>query len=135
MALSNTNQVNQASYFKVYVHTLWLTGYCRTNILSTSVRLLEEIPINGKSVKVMWSLRRTQILNESETVVYLANLDKSIGEKTLRDTFSAFGSVISCTLLPDFGSGGTASITFDTQEAAKKAIKFINECLWNGEQM
>ncbi|KAH8547568.1 hypothetical protein BGW37DRAFT_510499 [Umbelopsis sp. PMI_123] len=102
---------------------------------SQSVRLLEEIPINGKSVKVMWSLRRTQIPNESETVVYLANLDKSIGEKTLRDTFSAFGSVISCTLLPDFGSGGTASITFDTQEAAKKAIKFINECLWNGEQI
>jgi polyadenylate-binding protein len=83
----------------------------------------------------MWSLRQTQTVDEKEAIVYLANLDKSIGEKTLRDTFSAFGSVTSCTVLSGCESSSTAAITFDTREAAKKAIKVINECLWNGEQM
>ncbi|KAG2188014.1 hypothetical protein INT44_000765 [Umbelopsis vinacea] len=100
---------------------------------SQSVRPLREISINGKLVRVMWSLRQTQTVNEKEATVYLANLDKSIGEKTLRDTFSSFGSVTSCTLLSGCKSSGTAAITFDTHEAAKKAIKIMNECLWNGE--
>ncbi|KAI8578803.1 hypothetical protein K450DRAFT_245598 [Umbelopsis ramanniana AG] len=102
---------------------------------SHSVRPLREISINGKLVRVMWSLRQTQIVDEKEAVIYLANLDKSIGEKALRDTFSAFGSVTSCTLLSGCKSSGTAAITFDTHEAAKKAVKIINECLWNGEQI
>jgi polyadenylate-binding protein len=135
MALLNTIQVTRASPCKVYVHIIYLFGYHHANFLSNAVRPLTEISINGKLVRVMWSLRQTQIVNEKEAVVYLANLDKSIGEKTLRDTFSAFGSVISCTLLSGCKSSGTAAITFDTHEAAKKAIKIINEWLWNGEQM
>ncbi|CAO3668009.1 unnamed protein product [Umbelopsis ramanniana] len=103
--------------------------------VTQAIRPLQEISIKGKSVRVMWSLRQTQTVDEKEAIVYLANLDKSIGEKTLRDTFSAFGSVTSCTVLSGCESSGTAAITFDTREAAKKAIKVINECLWNGEQI
>jgi polyadenylate-binding protein len=96
---------------------------------------VDEISIKGRLVRVMWAQPRAERRKESNYVIYLKNLDRTIGEKTLHDTFSAFGSVISCTLSPASETSIGASIAFDTQDAAKKAIQIVNNSLWNGKKM
>lgn len=96
---------------------------------------MDEISIKGKLVRVMWAQPRAERRKESDYVIYLKNLDRTIGEKTLHDTFSAFGSVISCTLLPASETSIGASIAFDTQDAANRAIQIVNNSLWNGKKM
>ncbi|GAB5585476.1 Polyadenylate-binding protein [Umbelopsis nana] len=98
---------------------------------SQSVRLVEQIKINGKQARVMWQQRREKQPEQSDYVIYLKNLDKATSEKALLDTFSAFGSIVSCTLLPDTESSLEASISFDTIDAANKAVQNVNSSLWN----
>lgn len=87
--------------------------------------------------RVMWAPYRATQKKSKEHVIYLKNLSADIGEKALRDTFSAFGSVVSCTVTPaeHLEHRATASIIFDTKDAAKKAIQMVNNSFWNGQQM
>ncbi|KAJ2960354.1 hypothetical protein NQZ79_g4344 [Umbelopsis isabellina] len=102
-----------------------------------SVRLVEQVNVDGKMVRVMWANTRATQSKIKEHVIYLKNLGADVGEKALRDTFSAFGSVVSCTLTHAEGSEtrATASLVFDTKDAAKKAIQTVNNSFWNGQQI
>ncbi|KAM3584022.1 Protein phosphatase PP2A regulatory subunit B [Umbelopsis sp. WA50703] len=85
----------------------------------------------------MWAQSRARQSKIKEHVIYVKNLGADIGEKALRDTFSAFGSIVSCTLSPAerHETRATASIVFDTEDAAKKAIQMVNDSFWNGQQI
>lgn len=64
--------------------------------------------------------------------VLLKNLDKTIDDQALYDTFISFGEIQSCKVLvasnPGTGEspGNDGFVTYDTEEAAKKTIELVN---------
>ncbi|KAJ8789674.1 hypothetical protein J1605_004911 [Eschrichtius robustus] len=92
--------------------------------------------IKGKPIHIMWSQRDPSLRNSGMGNVFIKNLDKSIDNKALYDTFSAFGNILSCKVVCDEnGSKGYAFVHFETQEAANKAIEKMNGMLLNDRKV
>uniref|UniRef100_G3U2H0 Polyadenylate-binding protein n=1 Tax=Loxodonta africana TaxID=9785 RepID=G3U2H0_LOXAF len=89
------------------------------------------VVIKGKPVCIMWSQRDPSLQKIGVDNIF-KNLDRSIDNKTLYDTFSAAGSILSCNLVCDENdSKGYGFVHFETQEAAEQAIEKMNELLLN----
>merc|ERR1712008_108201 len=70
--------------------------------------------------------------------------DKTIDNKAMYDTFSAFGNILSCKVAQDMGnpnpqlngeSKGYGFVHFETEEAALNAIQKVNGMLLNGKKV
>jgi polyadenylate-binding protein len=93
--------------------------------------------IKGKPIRIMWSQRDPALRKSGVGNIFIKNLDKTIDNKQLYDTFSAFGNILSCkvcvnkvqTADNEFAqpeSKGYGFVHFETEEAANKAVEKVN---------
>ncbi|KAL7066078.1 putative polyadenylate-binding protein [Cryptosporidium serpentis] len=106
-------------------------AYVNYNSVADAERALDTLNftcIRSRPCRIMWCLRDPASRRNNEGNVFVKNLDKSIDNKTLFDTFSLFGNIMSCKIATDSegNSLGYGFIHFEHPESAKEAIARLN---------
>ncbi|KAJ3311831.1 Protein phosphatase PP2A regulatory subunit B [Boothiomyces sp. JEL0838] len=92
--------------------------------------------IKGNPVRIMWSNRDPSIRKSGTGNIFIKNLDPSIDNKALHDTFSAFGNILSCKVAMDGDvSKGYGFVHYETMDQAEAAINAVNGMLLNDRQV
>ncbi|KAL0323035.1 UNVERIFIED_CONTAM: Polyadenylate-binding protein 8 [Sesamum angustifolium] len=138
------NQVGQVVSVRVCrdlsTHRSLGYGYVNYSSPQDAARALEVLnftPLNNKSIRVMYSHRDPSIRKSGTANIFIKNLDKTIDNKALHDTFSSFGNILSCKIAtdPNGQSKGYGFVQFDSEEAAQSAIDKLNGMLINDKQV
>ncbi|WVQ84574.1 polyadenylate-binding protein, cytoplasmic and nuclear [Cryptococcus sp. DSM 104549] len=117
-------------------------GYAYVNYLNAAdgERALEHLNYNiikNRPCRIMWSQRDPALRKTGQGNIFIKNLDESIDNKALHDTFAAFGDILSCKVGTDENgkSRGFAFVHYNTGEAADAAIKAVNGMLLNDKKV
>ncbi|KAK4490379.1 hypothetical protein RD792_001055 [Penstemon davidsonii] len=102
-----------------------------------AMEVLNFTPLNNKAIRVMYSHRDPSIRKSGTANIFIKNLDKTIDNKALHDTFSSFGNILSCKIAtdPSGQSKGYGFVQFDSEESAQSAIDKLNGMLLNDKQV
>jgi len=94
--------------------------------------------IRGQPCRIMWSHRDPSLRKSGSGNIFVKNLHPSIDNKTLYDTFSMFGNILSCKIAKKAGKGeslGYGYVHYQSDEAAKTAIERVNDKLIAGQKV
>ncbi|KAL2939363.1 Polyadenylate-binding protein 2 [Bienertia sinuspersici] len=102
-----------------------------------AIDVLNFTPLNNKPIRIMYSHRDPSIRKSGAGNIFIKNLDKAIDNKALHETFSAFGTILSCKVATDASgqSKGHGFVQYETEESAQKAIEKLNGMLLNDKQV
>ncbi|KAI3919908.1 hypothetical protein MKW98_001164 [Papaver atlanticum] len=102
-----------------------------------AMETLNFTPVNGKPIRIMYSHRDPSIRKSGFANIYIKNLDTSLDNKALHDTFATFGTVLSCKVATDNNgqSKGYGFVQFEKEEAAQRAIESLNGMLINDKKV
>ncbi len=138
------NQVGPVASIRVCRDTVTRRslGYAYVNfhITADAERALDTMNfsmIKDRPCRIMWSQRDPSLRRSGIGNVFIKNLDKSVDNKALYDTFSLFGNILSCKVATDEvgNSKGYGYIHYETAEAASEAISKIDGMLIGGTQV
>ncbi|CAA0819608.1 Polyadenylate-binding protein 2 [Striga hermonthica] len=112
-------------------------NYSNSQDAARAMEVLNFTPLNNKAIRVMYSHRDPSVRKSGTGNIFIKNLDKSIDNKALHDTFSSFGNILSCKIAtdPNGQSKGYGFVQFETEEAAQNAIDKLNGMLINDKQV
>jgi polyadenylate-binding protein len=107
--------------------------------------------VKNQPIRIMWSQRDPAVRKSGIGNVFIKNLDRTIDNKALYDTFSAFGNILSCKVcistekIKVKNEKGEEEeedeiscygfVHFETAEAAEQAIARVNGMSINGKQV
>uniref|UniRef100_A0A565B0T1 Polyadenylate-binding protein n=1 Tax=Arabis nemorensis TaxID=586526 RepID=A0A565B0T1_9BRAS len=117
-------------------------GYAYVNFANPddAMRAMDSLnytPISDRPIRIMLSNRDPSTRLSGKGNVFIKNLDASIDNKALFDTFSSFGTILSCKVATDVAgrSKGYGFVQFDKEEIAQAAIDKLNGMLLNDKQV
>jgi polyadenylate-binding protein len=104
--------------------------------------------VKGQPIRIMWSQRDPSVRRSGLGNVFIKNLEKSIDNKALNDTFGIFGKILSCKVatrpvekiidgkkeIVD-ESLGYGFVHFETSKSAEMAIQKVNGMMINNKKV
>jgi polyadenylate-binding protein len=94
--------------------------------------------IDGRPCRLMWKQSDKNLRISGAGNIFVKNLDESIDNKQLYDTFSLFGNILSCKVATDRESGkskGYGFVHYERTESAEKATKSVNGMTIAGKEV
>lgn len=112
-------------------------NYHRVEDAEKALDTLNGKQVNGRCCRVMWSQRDPALRKSNVGNIFVKNLADSIDIKTLYDTFSMFGNILSCKVVTDKDgkSLGYGFVHYETENAAQDAISRVNGKIISGQQV
>lgn len=115
-------------------------AYVNYNVKGDAERAMDTLnyeTIKGRSMRIMWSHRDPDLRKSNVANVYIKNIDRSIDNQELYDTFLPLGRILSCKIAYDEKgeSRGYGFVHFESEESARLAIEQVNGMVLKSKQV